>query len=251
MEKSTAAQDPNAATTPVTPASTPSGDESLKSGNGVQARLLAEAGPVFARLGYDRSTLRDICGAANVNVASVAYYFGDKMGLYRAVIDKVRDDRERRFPAPHNTQQIDPKLALTKIVHTLLSRMLTCDESDWETQLLLREMDQPTIVFQELVHECFRPIFDQLKSAIERLMVDSTTPSMVEQIALGVIGQCLYYRVGRGVMEILIPKQRLNSEFEIESLCRHIVATTLSVTSNEKFVRQREQVGETLNQTKT
>ncbi|NND96347.1 MAG: CerR family C-terminal domain-containing protein [Pirellulaceae bacterium] len=222
--------------------------------------MLNQAGPVFARSGFDRATIREICGAANVNVASVAYYFGDKMGLYRSVVAQIRDTRERRFPSPPNLGDVEPEVALVRLIHTMLSRMLKSDPSGWETQLLMREMDHPTVVFQELVNDFFRPVFDQLKSTIVRLIgrgaVDSDfdanaiDESVVEQFALSVVGQCLYYRLGRGVIDVLIPRGRQQESFDIDSLCQHIAAVTLSAAHNASFLHQKRELAPLIEQFK-
>ncbi len=65
-----------------------------------RSRLLAAAGPVFADKGYQAATIRDICLAAGVNVASVNYYFGDKATLYLETV-KLRGKCEPTgFPCP-------------------------------------------------------------------------------------------------------------------------------------------------------
>lgn len=52
-------------------------------------RILEAAEEEFARKGYDGSRLRDVALAAQVNHALLHHYFGDKEGLFRAVIEKA------------------------------------------------------------------------------------------------------------------------------------------------------------------
>jgi AcrR family transcriptional regulator len=52
-------------------------------------RLLEAGRSAFAAHGYDGATTRGICAAAGVNVATLAYHFGGKEGLYRAVVDRM------------------------------------------------------------------------------------------------------------------------------------------------------------------
>ncbi|MCU0621494.1 MAG: TetR family transcriptional regulator [Gemmatimonadales bacterium] len=48
--------------------------------------ILDAAEPLFARLGYARTTIKAIGAAARLNPALLYYYFDDKDGLYRAVL---------------------------------------------------------------------------------------------------------------------------------------------------------------------
>jgi len=56
--------------------------------------LLDHAATAFARQGYSGASVRAIADAANINGAMIAYYFGSKEGLFRAVLDD-RDTRIR------------------------------------------------------------------------------------------------------------------------------------------------------------
>lgn len=199
----------------------------------VPGRLLEAAGPIFARDGFEGATVRDICGVAGTNVASVAYYFGDKMGLYRAVIRRVREARERQYPVP--TLSDDPERRLFGLIQTLLSRMLSCDEASWQSQLMMREMHAPTAVFRELVDDYFRPLFRHLTGTIGSLVSDETPRHRLEQMALSVVGQCLYYRVGAGVLNVLIPDDQRAKYYDPESLSRHITAVTLAAARDLRW----------------
>ncbi|MFG3023647.1 TetR/AcrR family transcriptional regulator [Streptomyces sp. NPDC048254] len=48
--------------------------------------LLLAARARFTRLGYDRTTLRDVAADAGVNLALVKRYFGSKEGLFKAAL---------------------------------------------------------------------------------------------------------------------------------------------------------------------
>ena len=185
--------------------------------------------------------MREICSSANVNIASVGYYFGDKLGLYREVIQRIRDARERQFPAPDNTDG-DAQRMLLRIVHTMLSRMLAADASSWETQLLMREMQHPTPVFDSIVREFFRPLFDRLVGTIERLVGDSTPKHTLEQLALSAVGQCVYYRFGSGVVQILIPQTERDEHYDIDSLSRHVTSVMLAACENGAVIDKRAEI---------
>ena len=54
-------------------------------------RLLTVAERLFADRGFKKVTVREICRAARANVAAVNYHFGDKLGLYREVLQAAID----------------------------------------------------------------------------------------------------------------------------------------------------------------
>jgi len=192
-----------------------------------RARLLAAAGPVFARQGFDRATIREICGDAGVNIASVGYYFGDKLGLYREVFRAIRSKCQAAFQ-PQDAVELPPRQELFELVRHLLSRMLAPDDSGWESQLMMREMDNPTEIFSEMVEESIRPPFDRLVGALGALAPPQTPAHVVEHLALSVAGQIVYYRVGAGVIRRLIPAERLQQHFTLDQLARHITGVAIA-----------------------
>ncbi len=210
-------------------------------GDDARQRLLAAAGPVFAKHGFDRATVREICTQAGVNVASVGYYFGDKLGLYREVFRMIRV----HYPT---TDDGDPVIAaepaadkrLFMIVHRLLTGMLARDNTGWESQLMMREMNHPTEVFSEMVQESFRPNLERLIAALGELSADDTPVHVLEQLALSVVGQCLYYRVGAEVVKLLIPAERLAQHFSVQTLACHITAVILSAVQDGLSLQHRQ-----------
>lgn len=192
---------------------------------------MAAAGPVFAQRGFDRATVREICRKADVNVAAVGYHFGDKFGLYREVIRNIRSRcRDKVLAIP--VGEISPREELHLHISLMLAQMLSGDDKGWESQLMMREMNHPTAVFAEMVEESFRPHFERMKAIISQLSPPGTPVDVIEKLTLSVVGQCLYYRVGGGVVRQLIPEQRRNRSFTLDALARHITGVTIAAAEH-------------------
>ncbi|HEY5197456.1 MAG TPA: TetR family transcriptional regulator, partial [Solirubrobacteraceae bacterium] len=59
--------------------------------------ILDAAEELFAAEGFDRASLHAIGRRAGVSAALPAYFFGDKEGLYRAVMVRLLEEREARL----------------------------------------------------------------------------------------------------------------------------------------------------------
>ncbi len=55
--------------------------------NEKQVQILSVAEKLFSEQGFNGTSVRDIAGAANVNVAMISYYFGSKEKLLEAIFD--------------------------------------------------------------------------------------------------------------------------------------------------------------------
>ena len=55
----------------------------------VRAQLLAAARDLFTRFGFDAVSTRQLAAEAETTPAMIHYYFGDKHGLYRALLEEV------------------------------------------------------------------------------------------------------------------------------------------------------------------
>lgn len=64
-----------------------------------QARILAAARENFAELGYDRTTIRSVAAAAQVDPALVMQYFGSKDALFRQAVHVPADEQLPDDPA--------------------------------------------------------------------------------------------------------------------------------------------------------
>ncbi|MGW7243493.1 TetR/AcrR family transcriptional regulator, partial [Streptomyces sp. NPDC054804] len=64
----------------------PAGGRRRRDAAATRRALLLAARARFTRLGYDRTTLRDVAADVGVNLALVKRYFGSKEGLFKAAL---------------------------------------------------------------------------------------------------------------------------------------------------------------------
>ena len=106
-------------------------------GEDVRARLLAAAIELVTRRGFAEVGLREVAAAARVTPAMVSYYFGDKQGLYEAMLESVFQRLVERVAtlAPHESGGDADRLAAFVRMH-----IGTLAEEPWAPQLILREV---------------------------------------------------------------------------------------------------------------
>lgn len=198
--------------------------------DGVREKILDAAGRVFAESGYKSATIRQICQAAEVNVAAVNYYFGDKQQLYLDTVKQAHRRLSTQFPLPPWPEETPPAHKLNGFIRALLARMIGGKATPWEQQLMLREVLHPTSACGELVEEYFRPHLELLLSIVSELLPTGTAAHRQRQVAFSIIGQCLFYRIADNIVEMLAaPDQR--QHFTIEQLAEHITRFSLAAIS--------------------
>lgn len=74
------------------------GRRSRADGDRTRQRILEVALPLFAERGYAGTSIRTVATAAGVNVATLAYHFQDKDGLYLTVCQRLHEDLAQAFP---------------------------------------------------------------------------------------------------------------------------------------------------------
>jgi TetR/AcrR family transcriptional regulator, regulator of cefoperazone and chloramphenicol sensitivity len=190
-------------------------------------RILEAAGPIFAEKGFRSATIREICQAASCNLAAVNYHFGDKERLY---IESVKRAHRSRMQQPEKPVWPPGTTAAEKLhgfVYAFLSRVLADDEASWHTQLMFRELSQPTAACAELVHDYIRPHFALLLSIIAELVPPHTSEVERHKIGFSVIGQCVFYRVAQPIVRHLLSPQEFE-QYDPARLAKHIAGLTLA-----------------------
>ncbi len=96
----------------------------------VKEKIIRVATAFFAEKGYEATSVRELANEADVNVASVNYYFGSKQGLFEYL---VKDFADRKFSIVVSilesaTTEDEFRLRLTMFMKQFLA--LALDEKD-------------------------------------------------------------------------------------------------------------------------
>ena len=192
-----------------------------------RGRLLRAAIEVFAEKGYRNTTLREICGRAEANIAAVNYHFGDKERLYEAVIDHAIALGEAKQPRELDPQCSSPESRLRQIVTGVLNHLLGDDRpTDQVIQLMSRELIEPTPSLDRMIEIGVRPFHQMLAGIVEELLGTAATPELVRDCPLSIMAQCVYYHHSVAVIERLFPID-VHSQSTIDSLIDHIMQFSL------------------------
>jgi AcrR family transcriptional regulator len=156
-------------------------------------RLLKAAERLFADRGFKKVTVREICRAARANVAAVNYHFGDKLGLYRevmqAAIDAMRatSDAARQAGAGQVAEE-QLRRYIVIFVHRILG-----PGSDTVHKLIHREMNDPTPALDTLVEQGVRPRIEYLSGLIAEIMACAPSDERVLRCVASIQAQSIAY----------------------------------------------------------
>ena len=187
-----------------------------------RTKILRAAGVAFAELGYEATTVREICARAEVNLASVNYHFGDKRRLYSETIKYAHQFRIQQFPEPTWPEDVAPEKKLRDFVQNLVSRMLSAKGLPWQHRLMMRELMDPSDACRELAQDYFRPHFESLLKILNEMAPPSLPDYRRHQLAFSVYGQCLFYKFHLPVVGMLLSKNEIDDFFQPAQIADHV-----------------------------
>ncbi len=175
-------------------------------GERARTRLLFEASRIFSEKGYAKASTREICEAAGLNPAAIHYHFGDKDGLYRAVLSVPIEGMAAQLAGFD-----DPALTLTQSLDHLLRGFVGDDGlapagADDSVRLFLREMIEPTPVFAATAAQHIRPLHEAMAALLARHIGVSAPDEDVHRLVFGLIAMAHDYCMSREFMSALAPR---------------------------------------------
>lgn len=190
-------------------------------------RLLEAGGEVFSESGYRAATVRDIVARAGANLAAVNYHFGDKEGLYAAVLEHFAKESLAKHPPGGGLRpDASPEEQLQAFVRSFLLRVVDPGHQAVHGRMMAREMIEPTAALGRIVEQMIRPLYDRLCSLVRALGGPALPSAQVESAAKSIVGQCLFYKHCAPVLRLL--EGRLPDLRDIDALAGHIVAFSVA-----------------------
>jgi len=159
-----------------------------------RSRLLKSAERLFAERGFKKVTVREICRTARANVAAINYHFGDKLGLYREVlqsaIERMRATNDAARMASEG-QSAEERLRRSIVV--FVGRMLD-PAGETVHRLVSREINDPTPALDALVDQGVRPRIEYLSALVAEIIgCPSGDPRVLRSVA-SIQAQTIAYR---------------------------------------------------------
>jgi AcrR family transcriptional regulator len=192
-----------------------------------RAKLISAAGEVFAEMGFQAATVREICQRAGANVAAVNYHFRDKLGLYTEVLRESISANQGEVMQQAITEAKNPEEALRMLISGMLSRIYREDRPAWSFRLMGHEMAQPTPALNRVIDEVLRPRYEQLRGILAQILQLPADHATTRLCAHSVIGQVIHYVHARPFIGMLWPDLNLIDAKDRQMVSNHIADFTL------------------------
>jgi AcrR family transcriptional regulator len=207
--------------------------------DGIEARnrLLDAALQLFAEQGFAKTSIREIALAAQANVASISYYFGDKAGLYRAVFSDPRTNP----PLPPEALDGDA-VSLEQAVRGLMGSFLEPLKQGHVSQqqymkLCFREMLEPTGAWQHEIDANITPAHLALTRTLCRHVGLAEADDDIHRLAFAISGLGVMLHVGHDLHTQIRPSL-VSSPAALDRYLDRLVHYALALADAEAHARR-------------
>ncbi len=168
-------------------------------------RLLHAAVNCFAEYGYSKTSTRHIAAQAEVNIAAISYYFGDKAGLYRAAFtEPMGSARDDIVLFDGESFTIDE--ALRGLYRGFIEPLKQNALVQQCIRLHMREMVEPTGLWEEEIAQGITPYHGALVKLLCRHYGVKKTDDDIVRLAISIVALGVHLYVGRDLNMQLHPR---------------------------------------------
>lgn len=193
----------------------------------IRDRLIAVAGPAFARRGFEGVSIRDICRDAGMSVAAVNYHFGDKQSLYAACLETAQAEcNDRTLAAVDPTAP--PQERLRGFIAGMLASQIAPEKPAWHMELMLREMVHPTEATRLVVERFIQPLAVTLREILDDLCPGiSASEHEGWPTGFSIVAQVLYYGTYAPISRLLMGDEGFR-RLSVDEIADHITRFSLA-----------------------
>lgn len=164
-------------------------------------RLLQAATEVFAEVGYHAATTRAICRRAEVNLASIHYYYGDKADLYREVF-RLPFLSDCNVFAKLDISQVSLDEALRSFYQWFFPPVAEEDPMlQFFLRLRAREEAEPSGVLGDAVVQALRPNHEKLQVLLCRELSLKKLDAEIDRLTFALLGLATVYFHNRTALD--------------------------------------------------
>ena len=211
-------------------------------GEDTRRRILETALDLFAAQGYEGASTRQIAEGAGVNLPAIQYYFGNKEGLYRAIVDDINANTDRHMAALVERVQAalaapeTPREALAALLGEMLETFVVLVTSGTQVEsrrLFFARAEIEETPGLDILHENgMRQIFNPCLGLFARLHGKSVTDQEMTVRTLALIGQVVIFcnnqkrplLTGGGLDAESVRLMKLVVREHTEAICRSALA---------------------------
>jgi AcrR family transcriptional regulator len=199
----------------------------------IRDRLIAVAGPAFARRGFEGVSIRDICREAGASVAAVNYHFGDKQSLYAACLETAQAECNDRTLAA-----VDPTAApadrLRGFIAGMLASQVAPGKPAWHMELMLREMVHPTEATRLVVERFIQPLAAALREILDELCPGiSASEHEGWPAGFSIVAQVLFYGTYGPIARLLMGDAGFQ-QLSVDEIADHVTRFSLAALGKEQ-----------------
>ena len=196
--------------------------------NATRERILDAAERLFMAHGYEGTSMRQITGEANVNLAAVNYHFGSKEALmqeaFRRRLDWLNEERMRvldRLEREAGDQPVKPSAIVDAFFGTLL-RMADDEQRGGMTflRLLGRTLTEPTEFIRAFLAHEYKEVMDRYKGALFRALPEVPKAEIVWRFHF-MLGATSYAIAGTDALRVVTDWQ-IEAEDSVDRLDRMV-----------------------------
>lgn len=168
-----------------------------------RTRLIAVALRQFGNQGFAAASIRSIAAGAETNVASIAYHFGSKAGLYRACAERVADLVDATLGPTGETGSLPPGAAAARLeamIRAMVGFLVTAPMAEAMVGFILRELAEGGEALDLIYDRLFEPRHRELCTLWAAATGQPAESEAVRLAVFAMIGQVVYFRIARSLV---------------------------------------------------